>query len=92
MEAPPVRHRVRRAHFPPPRPTGAPAAAACAAPGPVGGTNGPSGTDSTFVNVTFGRLSDLRFSHGVWPNAVKSAPENVRVRIVRIIMDREASL
>jgi hypothetical protein len=52
----------------------------------------PARWEERMPHVTFGKLSDLRFSQGVWPNAVQSAPENVRVRIVRIIMEREASL
>ena len=63
----------------PPRPTGAPAAAACAAPGPVGGTKGPSGHGFNLGECDVGQVGE-RFEtpHGVWPNAAQSAPEKVR--------------
>ncbi len=54
------------------------------APPRPGARKGPAGTASTLVKVTLGRLSDLRFSQGVCPNAAHRAPENVKARIVRI--------
>src|SRR5579863_1495195 len=66
-----------------------PAGAAAPRPGVCGARNGPAATDSTVVKVTLGRLSDLRFSHGVCPETADRAPENAkaaRVEMLRIIL------
>jgi len=64
---------------PPPRPAGAaPAGAAAGAPprpAGAGGTKAPAGFDSTAVNVTFGSVTDFKFSQGVCAEATDNAPE-----------------